>query len=222
MTAQVLLLDFGSVISKSLFETLEDIEATFGLEPGTLDWSGPLAGRDDALWQSMQRDEISERDYWYRRAAELSEQVGETLTIKDIIRRSRGQDVNSVIRPEVVAVVQTAKAAGRTTAIFTNEMQLFYGADVIEQLDLLNHMDHLFDATTTKILKPDPRAYEMVCAGLGLPPGQIVFVDDQTRNIAGAKAVGMLAVKFDINTPRACFNQALTLLGIPTLDESVA
>jgi hypothetical protein len=25
----------------------------------------------------------------------------------------------------------------------------------------------------------------------------------------------MLAVKFDINTPRACFNQALTLLGIP-------
>jgi putative hydrolase of the HAD superfamily len=62
----------------------------------------------------------------------------------------------------------------------------------------------------------------MVCAGLGIPPSQIVFVDDQSRNITGAKASGMLAVKFDINTPRACFNQALTLLGIPTLDESVA
>lgn len=217
MTAQVLLLDFGSVISKSLFETLEDIEATFGLEPGTLGWSGPLAGRDDALWQSMQRDEISERDYWYRRAAELSEQVGETLTIKDIIRRSRGRDINSVIRPEAVAAVQAAKAAGCTTAVFTNEMQLFYGADVIEQLDLLNHMDHLFDATTTKILKPDPRAYEMVCAGLEIPPSKIVFVDDQPRNIAGAEAVGMPSVRFDLNTPLACFNQALTLLGVPAL-----
>ena len=217
MTAQVLLLDFGSVISKSLFETLEDIEATFGLEPGTLGWSGPLTGRDDALWQSMQRDEISERDYWYRRAAELSEQVGETLTIKDIIRRSRGQDANSVIRPEAVAAVQAAKAAGCTTAVFTNEMQLFYGADVIEQLDLLNHMDHLFDATTTKILKPDPRAYEMVCAGLEIPPSKIVFMDDQPRNIAGAEAVGMPSVRFDLNTPLACFNQALTLLGVPAL-----
>ena len=76
MTAQALLLDFGSVISKSLFETLEDVEATFGLEPGTLDWSGSLADHEDSLWQSMQRDEITEREYWYRRADELSQRVG--------------------------------------------------------------------------------------------------------------------------------------------------
>ena len=217
MTAQALLLDFGSVISKSLFETLEDVEATFGLEPGTLDWSGSLAGHEDPLWQSMQRDEITEREYWYRRADELSQRVGEPLTIKEIIHRSRGRDVNSVIRPEAVAAVRAARAAGRTTAILTNELQLFYGADVIEQLDLLNEIDHLFDATTTKILKPDPRAYEMVCAGLEIPPSKIVFVDDQPRNIAGAEAVGMPSVCFDLNTPLACFNQALTLLGVPAL-----
>ncbi len=220
MTAQVLLFDFGSVISKSLFETLNEIEATFGLEPGILDWSGPIAGRVDPLWQSMQRDEISERDYWYRRADELSEWVGEALTIKEIIRRSRGWNVNSVIRPEAIAVVQAAQAAGRTTAILTNELQLFYGADVIEQLDFLDHIDHLFDATTTKILKPDRRAYDMVTAGLGLPPDQIVFVDDQARNIVGAEAVGMLTVHFDLNSPRTCFNQALALLGVPPLEES--
>ena len=139
------------------------------------------------------------------------------MTIKEVIHRSRGRDVNSVIRPEAVAAGRAARAAGRTTAILTNELQLFYGADVIEQLDLLNEIDHLFDATTTKILKPDPRAYEMVCAGLEISPSKFVFVDDQPRNIAGAEAVGMPSVRFDLNTPLACFNQALTLLGVPAL-----
>src|SRR5690242_19584389 len=61
---QALVLDFGGVISRTLFETHALTEAALGLARNTLTWRGPFAPETDPLWQSMQREEISERDYW--------------------------------------------------------------------------------------------------------------------------------------------------------------
>jgi len=41
--AQALVLDFGGVISKTLFETHDLTERTLGLAPCTLKWLGPFA-----------------------------------------------------------------------------------------------------------------------------------------------------------------------------------
>jgi len=41
MTAQALVLDFGGVISRMLFETHPLTEQALGLPPGTLTWRGP-------------------------------------------------------------------------------------------------------------------------------------------------------------------------------------
>src|SRR5690242_17483615 len=51
---QALVLDFGGVISRTLFETHALTEAALGLEAGTLGWRGPFAPETDPLWQSMQ------------------------------------------------------------------------------------------------------------------------------------------------------------------------
>ena len=42
MTADVLVLDFGGVISKTLFETHALSEAALGLSAGSLTWRGPF------------------------------------------------------------------------------------------------------------------------------------------------------------------------------------
>ncbi len=42
-----LILDFGGVISQTLFETLRRTETCLGLAPGTLTWGGPF---DPALF----------------------------------------------------------------------------------------------------------------------------------------------------------------------------
>lgn len=59
-----LLLDFGAVISRSLFECHRDTERQLGLPAGTLTWLGPLDPSTDPLWRALQRQQISERDYW--------------------------------------------------------------------------------------------------------------------------------------------------------------
>lgn len=66
-----LLLDFGSVISYSLFVTHRATERTLGLPVGSLTWLGRLDPQSEALWRNMQRDEIGELDYWAERALEL-------------------------------------------------------------------------------------------------------------------------------------------------------
>ena len=46
-------------------------------------------------------------------------------------------------------------------------MELFCGPQVHDEVALLKDMDCIVDATHTKILKPDPRAYVTAANGLG-------------------------------------------------------
>ena len=220
MTAQALVLDFGGVISRTLFETHALTESALGLRPGTLTWRGPFDPSSDALWQRMQADEISERDYWLARTREVGRLVGEDWDrMETFVQRARGADVDAVIRPEAVAAIEAAKAAGCRLAVLSNELDLFYGAGFRTRLPLLALFDVIVDATHTRILKPDPRAYEICIAQLGLAAHDCVFVDDQLRNIDGARRVGMRVVHFDVAQPQASFGAALRKLGIPKEEE---
>lgn len=215
--AQALVLDFGGVISRMLFETHPLTEQALGLAPGTLTWKGPFEPATDPLWQAMQADKLSERDYWMARTREVGRLVGEEWdAMETFVQRARGADVEAVIRPEAIATIQAAKAAGKHLAILSNELDLFYGADFRHRLPLLQHFDVIVDATYTGILKPDPRAYAAVTEALGLPAGDCVFVDDQKRNADGGVKAGMRVVHFDVLHPQASFDVAARLLQLPT------
>jgi putative hydrolase of the HAD superfamily len=210
---KALILDFGGVISRTLFETHALSEAALGLAAGTLTWQGPFAPETDTLWQAMQADQISERDYWLQRAREVGRLLGEEWTeMQTFVQRARGSDVAAVIRPEAVSAIQQAKALGYKLGILSNELDLFYGADFRERLPLLKNFDVIVDATYTGILKPDPRAYQACLQALGVAAVQAVFVDDQARNIEGAKACGLQVVTFDVFEPAQSFSKALQRL----------
>jgi putative hydrolase of the HAD superfamily len=215
MSAQALVLDFGGVISRMLFETHELSEQALGLKPGTLTWKGPFDPATDPLWQDMQADKLSERDYWMTRTREVGRLLGEDWDkMETFVQRARGADVEAVIRPEAVSLIQAAKAAGKKLAILSNELDLFYGADFRSRLPLLQLFDVIVDATYTGILKPDPRAYAVVTEVLGLPAHECVFVDDQKRNADGGVKAGMQVVHFDVLNPASSFAKAADQLCI--------
>ncbi|MBP2427671.1 HAD family hydrolase [Bradyrhizobium elkanii] len=213
--AQALVLDFGGVISKTLFETHDLTERTLGLAPCTLKWLGPFAPDSDPLWTSMQRGEISERDYWLTRSREVGRLVGEDWRdMETFVKRARGADPDTVIRPEAAHAIALAADAGFRLAILSNELDLFYGADFRSRLSILKRFDTIVDATHTGILKPDPRAYQSVLDELALEADNCVFVDDQRRNIAGAAACNMRTVLFDVRNPSASYSEALRHFGL--------
>jgi putative hydrolase of the HAD superfamily len=212
--AQALVLDFGGVISRTLFETHDLTESALGLPRGTLTWRGPFDPAGDALWRDMQAGTISERDYWMQRTREVGRQVGEEWTrMEQFVQRARGADPSAVVRPEAIATVEAAAQAGIRLAILSNELDLFYGADFRRKLPLLERFELIVDATYSGVLKPDARAYAAVTEGLGLSAAACVFVDDQPRNVEGARRAGMQVVHFDVREPGTSFLGALRLLG---------
>jgi putative hydrolase of the HAD superfamily len=211
---KALVLDFGGVITCTLFETHAASERALGLAPGTLAWRGPFDPHSDPLWRDMQADKLSERDYWLTRAREVGRLVGEHWDrVETLVRRVRGADIDAVIRPEAVAAIHAAKAGGHKLAILSNELDLFYGAEIRERWALLRQFDAVVDATYTQILKPDGRAYALCVERLGLAARDCVFVDDQLRNVEGARRAGMQTVHFDVTQPARSYAEALALLG---------
>lgn len=215
MTARALVLDFGGVITRTLFETHALTERALGLAAGTLTWRGPFDPGGDPLWCAMQKGDISERDYWATRTREVAALIGANWReMKDFVIATRGSDPLAVIRPQALAALDRAKAAGVKLAILSNELDLFYGKDFREKLPFLKDFAAIVDATHTEILKPDPRAYTLVTAALALDPGDCVFVDDQKRNIDGAARAGMIPVHFDVRHPGVSFDAALAHFGL--------
>lgn len=199
MQPQALLLDFGNVISTSLFECHRETEELLGLRRGSLTWLGPIDPSTDALWRSMLRGEISERDYWATRASELGAAVGEPgWDTQTMLSRVRHTDPNHTVRPRIAQLIAASRTAGLRLGILSNELELFYGTKFLSGMAVLRDLDAVIDATHTGILKPDVRAYEAASNALGLAPQKILFVDDQFRNIAGGVNAGMQVHYFDL------------------------
>jgi putative hydrolase of the HAD superfamily len=162
----------------------------------------------------MLANELSEREYWDRRAREVGELIGEHWTIQEFCRRYNLLPLPDVLRPETRLLVADAKRAGKKVGVLTNELELFHGKEWLDTIDVLKVMDAVVDATHTKILKPDPRAYAAAAAALRLSAYDIVFIDDQLKNARGATEVGMCGLHLDITEPNYALRAARVLLDL--------
>jgi putative hydrolase of the HAD superfamily len=100
------------------------------------------------------------------------------------------------VEPSMIDVVRAVRAAGFRTGLLSNSWGLDYVRD---------GWDTLFDAVVISgevgLRKPDPAIYVLAAQQLGLPPEQIVFVDDLRPNVRAAVAAGMVGVQHvDVGT----------------------
>jgi putative hydrolase of the HAD superfamily len=211
---RALLLDFGSVIGLSLFEFIDQVESDYGIEPGGLGWRGALEPDADPLWRAMQRDEFTEREYWARRVAEVNRLTGHDRSVKEFFVAAFDRPEEAIMRPAMLALIKSAKRAGISVGVLTNELELWHGRQWMDRLSVLRDVDFVVDATHTKILKPDARAYQFALDEFGLPAADVMFIDDQLRNVAGAQEVGLVGIHLDVADPNIAINQAARLLGL--------
>jgi putative hydrolase of the HAD superfamily len=216
VTFDGLLLDVGAVIVRTPFELHRVAEARYGLPSGSLGWMGPHDPASDPLWRSMQAGQLSELDYWHRRAEETERLAGRRGGLQEYMATCFGGPQSEFVRPEAEALVADARAAGLRIGVLTNETELLQGRDWIERVDVLRSVDALVDASVTGIMKPDPAAYALALEALGLPAGRVLFVDDQPRNVAGAEAVGIPAIRFDPADVPGSFTRVRRRLGLDT------
>ncbi len=199
---KALLLDFGGVCLLSPVEMHRHTERIFGLPQGVLTWLGPVDPATDPLWRALLTEELSERDYWRLRAEEIGSRTNtKPFDLHSYFGPLYALPEEVIIRRAAVATVAKARAAGRKVGILTNDLEAFHGRPWMDSLHFLRGLDSLTDASNTGILKPDPRAYAQAIEALGVGRDDVIFVDDQPRNVAGARAFGLETIAFDIGHP---------------------
>jgi epoxide hydrolase-like predicted phosphatase len=84
------------------------------------------------------------------------------------------------------------------TAIISNS---FVGARRREQerYGFEDLTDMIIYSHEAGVSKPDPRIYDLACSGLGVLPGQIIFLDDVPLFVDAARAAGLQAILFRDN-----------------------
>ena len=194
-TFQAVIFDFGGVITASPFEAFNRLEATRGL-PHDLIRGINATAPDHNAWALLERAEITRAEFDSRFAAEAAA-LGHTLRGADVLAVIAG-----VIRPGMVAALDTIRAAGLKLGCITNNVPGGSGPAMAPDAQaesryaaIFARFDHVIESAKAGVRKPDPRIYAMMCDALGVAPAECVYLDDLGINCKPAAAMGMAAIK---------------------------
>jgi putative hydrolase of the HAD superfamily len=113
------------------------------------------------------------------------------------------------IVPEVLGFVREVRAAGVPVGLATNATD-----DLSADLAVLGVVDD-FDAVVSSaqagVHKPARAFFHAACLAVGSPPERCLFVDDDDRNVRGARAAGLSAYRYSTPDDFAYLRSALGL-----------
>jgi len=163
----------------------------FGGEMGTLAQCGGIS--DEALWRWVgEKLELApEQLQAFRRGFWAGDVLDRALI--DFIRR---------LRPRYqTAIISNATDRLRTT--------------LAEEHLIADAFDLIVCSAEERVMKPEPRIYNLTLDRLGREPAEAVFIDDSAPNVAAARALGMHAIHFnaDVDLPAELAKQGVRPAG---------
>jgi putative hydrolase of the HAD superfamily len=195
--------DFGGVLSTSPFEAFARYERERGLPEGFLRRVN-ATNPDTNAWARLERNEL-DVDGFAEAFAEESAALGHRVDGREVLELLSGD-----LRPEMLQAVRACRRHGLRTALLTNNVVAMDGWQASVALDEL--FDVVVESSKAGVRKPDPAAYELVLAGLGVPATEVVFLDDLGVNLKPARAMGMTTIK--VTDPGEALAELESVLGV--------
>ncbi|MDQ2893031.1 MAG: pyrimidine 5'-nucleotidase [Pseudomonadota bacterium] len=101
-----------------------------------------------------------------------------------------------VLEHDAPLVAAIARLPGRKL-VFTNG-DTPYALKVLDRLGLRDSFEGIHDIHAMGLVpKPDPSAYAGLCRAFDINPAESLFAEDMARNLAPAKAIGMMTLWVD-------------------------
>ncbi|HSJ91222.1 MAG TPA: HAD-IA family hydrolase [Ilumatobacter sp.] len=209
---KALLFDIGEVVSNEQWHLFDEVEQRIGRR---ISGRGPLDPAGDPLWQRYLAGELSFTGYW----AEFA--LANGFDDWRALFRSIPFDVDpdSFVHPEADRLIRDAQASGLKIGALTNDGIGINGRGFFDGIPLISTFDAFCDAQAYGG-KPAPGAYLNAARELGVAPDEVIFLDDMTYCVDGARAVGMLAVLVDPMDRRIGFDEARRRAGIGDVGEA--
>lgn len=211
--ARALILDIGGVVLRNAPDLIRDWADRDG------DRTEPVvpvvAGPEDDRWQAMLRHEITEREYWSDRAADIGSLLGhDGWTTRELMTWLYHDPLAEIVNPEVVELMVDARAAGIPVVALTNDLVDFHGQQWTDEQEWLRNFDVIVDGSVTGVLKPDPQAYRMALGEVGVPASETVYLDDMPVNVRGGLDAGLQAIEVQYDDHLAAVGEARRRLGL--------
>lgn len=211
---KALIFDFGGPVLLTPFELRAVGEASMGVAPGSLSWTGPFDPDADLEWRAFQSGQMTEREYWAIQAQRFAELTGEPATMPALMGHLYDGAPEQLLRPGAITLLRDAQAAGIPVGLLTNDLTAFHDGEWIARMTILAEFDSVVDGRTDGVMKPDAAAYALICDRMGVAPSDCVFIDDQPINLVGAEAVGLTAIYLDPTDPVPAYVKTRQLLGL--------
>jgi HAD superfamily hydrolase (TIGR01509 family) len=180
LAPRTLLLDvLGTLVYEPFFV---EVPAFLGLSLPEL-----MAAKHPTAWAEFERGAIDERELERRffRDGRAYDHAGMRACMEASYR----------FLPGIEPLLLDLRAAGVPMHALSNYPHWYL---LIERrLGLSRFLEWSFVSCLTGHRKPEPAAYRAVLDALGLPPEQLLFVDDREENCAGARALGIEALRFE-------------------------
>lgn len=185
--AKALIVDYGGVLTTSVFESFETFCMAAGLPPDALKnlliaaSEGEFA---DGPITRFEKGEITDQDFEAALAEELSMLLDSPISAQDLRQR-----IFAMARPDPVMseAVRTLRLTGVKTALLSNS----WGAGAYNREVLAQIFDEVVISAELGVRKPNPQAFLHTAKLLGVDPRECVFIDDLEAHVRGATSVGM-------------------------------
>lgn len=173
------------------------VSGQFGVDP-------QVAGRVLAgLWQEQAsswwdlRTHEDEEAFWARYGGQLGARLG--LGAEQAAQVLAAFPYERFLRPVEGAreVLAELRARGLRIGVLSNTLPSI--DRTLRALGLDDLVDVAVASCTVGAHKPEARAFTSALERLGLPAGEVLFVDDRPENVEAARALGMRAAQIDLS-----------------------
>lgn len=125
--------------------------------------------------------------------------------------RERWEEMLGGAIDESVAVLEELRDGGMRLFALTNWSQETFPI-ALQRYEFLGWFEEILVSGREGLIKPDPGIFRLLISRFGIDIERAVFIDDNTRNVEGARQVGLQALHF---TNPLQMRQDLRALGLP-------
>jgi putative hydrolase of the HAD superfamily len=176
---RALLIDFNGVVQG--YDRPYEVEPRYGLQAGAFH----AAAMDQSRYLPAVTGQWT-RSQWLDAIAEGTGAPREALTEWDSYK--------GYIDDEVLAFVREVRASGKPVGLASNATEDF--RDDLALFGLEQEFDAVLASAEMGLCKPAREFFTAACEALDVPATECFFVDDSERNVMGARAAGLPAIRW--------------------------
>lgn len=191
MPLSAVVFDYGGVLTTPVRDSIEAWIEKDRIDPASFSrtlkaWLGRNAP-DGTPIHRLETGEVTIAEFNELIAAELRTRDGSPVNPRGLLGRLFAQ---MSPEPEMYKLAQELRDQGVGVAILSNSWGNTYPRAELEAL-----FDPIVISAEVGLRKPHAAIFELTLSRLGVPAGEVAFVDDAGPNVRGAEATGMNGIE---------------------------